>query len=283
MIALSLLLTAAWTAAEAAEPSALPPALTPQGQARVKALAPDGVLTLEDGRMVKLAGIELPRPLLNGKGAARPQAQDDAGKLLAALTAGQPLILSGEAGPDRWNRLPLQAATASGQWLQAELLSRGLARVVPEADQNDNLLDRLLAAENSARRAHLGLWADQAFRVKAPDEAGQWLDSFQVFEGRVASANLARGYVYVNFGKDRRQDLSLKIPRGVRKALPGDPLGLAGRQVRVRGWIGKGVGPMIEIRHRRQIELLDGVWPARMENEAPRQSARENPPRESAP
>jgi len=245
------------------------------GQLRVSALRPDGVLELEDGRLARLAGLMLPRPLLNGKGPANLAAQSEARKLLSGLAVGQTLTfsLSGSGDADRWNRLPVQAMTASGQWLQAELLRKGLARVMPEDGQDDALLDRLLEAEAQARTAGLGLWSDEAFHLRSPEEAGRWLDSFQLFEGVVTSANLAKGFVYVNFSEDWKRGLSLKIPRSVRKSMPGDPLGLTGRRLLVRGWVGKGSGPMIEIRHPRQIELRDGVWPAKMVADPPKDPA----------
>ena len=219
----------------------------------------DLTLRLEDGRTARLADIELPRPLLNGKGPAKPAAAPLAHKLLLDLTAAKSLSVSAAAEMDRWHRLPIQTEPS----LQIELLRRGLARVMPETSDNSSL-DRLFAAEAEARTSHLGLWADEASSLRDPNEAGRWLDSLQVFEGTVTSTNLARGFVYLNFGEDWKHGLSVKISRAFRKALPGDPLSLSGRRLRVRGWVGKGMGPMIDIRHMRQLELLDGPWPAKL-------------------
>jgi endonuclease YncB( thermonuclease family) len=219
----------------------------------------DLTLRLEDGRTARLADIELPRPLLNGKGPAKPAAIPLARKLLIDLTVGKSLSLTPTAEMDRWHRLPIQTEPS----LQVELLRRGLARVMPETSDT-LLLNRLFTAETEARTNRLGLWADEAFSLRDPNEAGRWLDSLQVFEGSVTSTNLARGFVYLNFGEDWKHGLSVKISRAFRKALPGDPLGLTGRRLRVRGWVGKGMGPMIEIRHIRQLELLDGPWPAKL-------------------
>jgi len=219
----------------------------------------DLTLRLEDGRTARLADIELPRPLLNGKGPAKPAAASLARKLLIDLTAAKSISVSPAAEMDRWHHLPIQTEPS----LQIELLRRGLARVMPETSDTPSL-DRLFAAEAEARTNHLGLWADEAFSLRDPNEAGRWLDSLQVFEGTVTSTNLARGFVYLNFGEDWKHGLSVKISRAYRKALPGDPLSLSGRRLRVRGWLGKGMGPMIDIRHIRQLELLDGPWPAKL-------------------
>lgn len=251
---------------------------TASGEVRVASLEPDGTLDLDDGRHLRLADIDLPRAFLNGKGPATPPAQIQAQRLLTDLAAGQNLRLSGAGLSDRWDRLPIQAVTASGQWLQAALLSQGLARVMPEDGEDDGLLDRLLAIEAAARQSALGLWGEDAFRLKSPAEAGQWLDSVQVFEGVVASANSAGGFVYVNFSENWRDGLSLKISHAVRKAMTVrpphlDPLRLAGRRLRVRGWVGKGAGPLVEINDPRQIELLETAGTARMAPAALRKEA----------
>jgi len=232
----------------------------------------DLTLRLEDGRTARLADIDLPRPLLNGKGPAKPTAAALARKLLSDLTAGKSLSLIPSDKADRWHHLPIHTEPS----LQVELLRRGLARVMPETSDN-LLLDRLFAAEAEARSTRLGLWSDEAFSLRNPNEAERWLDSLQVFEGSVTSTNLARGFVYLNFGEDWKHGLSVKISRTLRKALPGDPLGLTGRHLRVRGWIGKGMGPMIEIHHIRQLELLDGPWPDKLGTGPAKEAPKETP------
>jgi len=229
----------------------------------VTAVTNELTLRLEDGREVRLFALDPPLALLNGKSEAEPAALILARKRLRALTDGKTLTLTpGVEEPDRWRRLPV-LAEANGVILQEVLLREGLARLRPEGD-DDALLDRLLAAEEGARSAKLGLWSDPAFAVKDLDASPRWLDGVQVFEGRVTSTEMFRNAVYVNFGEDRRQTLALKISNRLRKALPGDPLALTGRRLRVRGWVGKARGPLIEIRHPRQMQLLDGPWPAKM-------------------
>lgn len=228
---------------------------------RVTAVADDLSLRLEDGREARLFALDPPLALLDGKGAAEPAALIEARRRLRALAERGNLRLAAAEAPDRWRRLPVLAEDAEGRSLQDLLLRQGLARVRPEGG-DDALLDRLFAAEDAARKAGLGLWADPAFAVKDPGEAGRWLDGVQVFEGRVSSTETFRGIVYVTFGEDRHRALSVKIPRTVRKALPGDPGALTGRRLRVRGWVGKDLGPLVEIHHPRQLQLLDGGWPA---------------------
>ncbi len=75
----------------------------------------------------------------------------------------------------------------------------------------------------------------------------------------MVAAAVVRGRVYLNFGPDWRTDFTIAIaPRDRRRftragLLPGD---WDGRRLRVRGWLKRYNGPMIEATHPEQIELL---------------------------
>ena len=65
--------------------------------------------------------------------------------------------------------------------------------------------------------------------------------------------------MYVNFGEDSRQDFTIAARGQARRLMSSlglDPKSLEGRRVRVRGWIERSGGPMIEIHHPHQIEML---------------------------
>ena len=122
----------------------------------------------------------------------------------------------------------------------------------------------LLEAEAPARVAVLGIWAEPETALRSPEQTGRWVDSQQVVEGVVTAARLTKTALYLDFGADWRRGLGVKIGRRLIGKLPGDALALAGRRVRVRGWIGKGIGPLMELNHVAQIEAPDG-WPQRGE------------------
>ena len=72
------------------------------------------------------------------------------------------------------------------------------------------------------------------------------------------SAEQVRSRVYLNFTEDWQTDFTIVIAASdlpVFQAAGLDPLALAGRTVRVRGWLRKWNGPMIEATHPEQIEL----------------------------
>ena len=110
----------------------------------------------------------------------------------------------------------------------------------------------------------LGLWADPYYAIRSPlgleRDLGLLVDSFQLVEGRVLAAKIVGGRCYLNFGTDRHKDLTAVLqPETValfqREGL--DPEGYAGRLVRLRGWVESYDGPMIEVTHPEQIEVLE--------------------------
>ena len=68
-----------------------------------------------------------------------------------------------------------------------------------------------------------------------------------------------RGRFYLDFGADWRRDFTVAIALGDRarfRAAGLDPAGLEGATLRVRGWMRRLNGPMIEATHPEQIERL---------------------------
>jgi hypothetical protein len=155
-------------------------------------------------------------------------------------------------------------ATAAGSRISSpaefvrRVLTRGLARVYSFAD-NRALAAEMLALEGAARDAGRGIWADPFYRVRAPEDAAAETDSFQLVEGRVLSAVVVRGRGYLNFGADWRSDFTLAIDPQSRRLFEAEGRAVesyTGLRVRARGWLKSFNGPMIEITHPEQIEVL---------------------------
>jgi len=232
-------------------------AVVPPSEGYVVAAVVDGeTLRLRDDRLLRLAAILPP---------TGPEPLADAARAALADAVGRPLLL--EFGPrrtDRHGRLLAQAwlAAADGAkqaWLQEMLLARGLARVASTEDTR-LLVPELLRLEAEARRSGRGLWADPAYRVRAPDDLGDVLDSFQIVEGRVLTAALVRGGGYLNFGADYKTDFTLSFSRESLRSLQErgvDFKSLQGVRVRARGWLRWFNGPLIDVTHPEQIEVLE--------------------------
>ncbi len=223
----------------------------------VIAAAIDGdTMQLADGRLLRLAAIMAPKgeePLAAAASAALAEA------------AGRSLLL--EFGPrqmDRHGRLLAQAwlAAADGTkatWLQAMLVAEGLARVASTEDTRASVAE-LLRIEEQARNAGRGLWADPAYRIRTPADAGEALDSFQIVEGRVLAAALVRNGGYLNFGADYKTDFTLSFSRESLRRLKENGRvfkSLQGVRLRARGWLRSFNGPLIDITHPEQIEVLE--------------------------
>jgi hypothetical protein len=91
------------------------------------------------------------------------------------------------------------------------------------------------------------------------ERLGRLTRSYQLVEGVVAQVGEAGGRLYLNFDKDWRKDFTILMERKDGEAFKAagiDPKVLAGKRLRVRGWVEWRNGPMIHATHAEQIELL---------------------------
>lgn len=215
---------------------------------------PDGnTVACADGRLLRLAGLRAPKPAAWQKGAAFAESSRQG---LTELLHGRAVTWD-QAVADRHGRLRVQLRRDDGLWLQAELLRRGLAMVETQSDCAGQAAE-LLGLEAAARAAGRGLWALDRYRVQPADAVRT--DDFRIVEGRVAEVARHDGVAYVNFGRDWRRDFTLRLDKASaeRFAAAGlPPESLAGRRLRVRGWVAWRNGPQMEPDHPEQIELLD--------------------------
>jgi endonuclease YncB( thermonuclease family) len=217
-------------------------------------------VVLDDGQQVRLVGLQAPKlPLDRPNFVAWPLA-DEAKAALEELTLGRRVRLSfGGRRIDRHGRLLAHLHDAAERWIQGEMLRRGMARVYSFAD-NRALVAEMLALERAARARRRGIWSHPYYRVRNPFEAPKYIGSFQLVEGIVRDAAVVKGRAYLNFGEDWRTDFTITLaPRHRRSFEAGgiDPLGYAGRRLRVRGWVKSFNGPMVEATHPEQIEVIE--------------------------
>jgi len=214
---------------------------------------------LDDGREVRLAGLEVPE--------TKPQSK--AG--LEALALGDTVVLrQAEAGPDRYGRLVAFAYTlrdGDTLFVQGEMLAAGLARVGDRISGRD-CAAALLTREGAARAGKLGLWGDPYYDVlnaETPADVLAHRGRFALVEGKVVSVRNSGATIYVNFGRHWSEAFTVTVlKRNERNfAAAGlDLTGLAGRRVRVRGWVeargategGTAGAPSIEAVRPEQIE-----------------------------
>lgn len=226
-------------------------------------------LMLEGGSELRLVGALAPRAFdVAGETSEWPLAEQ-AHLTLERLATGRGIrVAFAGRRQDRYGRTLGHAflTGSDGTWLQGEMLKRGLARAYA-LEGSTGCLAELIAHETVAREAAIGLWAEPIYAVRSSDDTRALLrvaGTYQIVEGRVHAVSEVRGALFINFGEDWRQDFTAVLRAGPRKqAKASDALGatseLTGRRVRVRGWIERRGGPMIEVPHATAIEVLAAV------------------------
>lgn len=223
---------------------------------------------LADGREVRLAGIEVP-PLPVPQNSAAAPGGAAAKNALDALAGDDNVVLRrAETDTDRYGRVVAYAYTerdGDELFVQGELVASGFARVGGRIGSRACAAD-LLKREAAARAAGLGLWADPYYAVL---DAGNPVDvlaqkgRFALVEGEVVSVRESGATVYVNFGRHWSQDFAVTVLKRNERTFMAAGLdlnGLAGRRVRVRGYVEAHAAgsPRIEAERPEQIEIAGG-------------------------
>ncbi len=236
-------------------------ALSPGGSATVVEVVDGDTVVLNDGRQVRLVGIQAPKLPLGRAGFAAWPLADRAKAALEALSLGHEVSLGfGGRRTDRHGRALAHLFLPDGRWVQGELLSQGMARVYSFPD-NRALVPQMLRLERAARAARAGIWGDDWYAVRTPEATRRDLGTFQLVEGLVVAVAEVRGRYYLNFGADWRTDFTVTVAKnrhGLFEDMNVDLKTLKGRSIRVRGWIDQRNGPTIEATHPEQIEVLEG-------------------------
>ena len=239
-----------------------------QGDGHVAEVIDARTFRLQDGREIRLAGIE---PVVPDKTKRAPA--------LAALLTGRDVMLRAQDdAPDRYGRETAFVFLVSSQTppaktraaeispnetlVQGELLAQGEALVSATVTDHE-CSAALMAAEAAARQARRGIWADPT-AIKNTESPGDILAGtgrFLVVEGKVLSVRQAGATTYLNFGRNWTRDFAVTISRRVLPSFEAASIvlkSLENQRIRVRGWVEARSGPRIEVLRVGQIELLGG-------------------------
>jgi len=251
--------------AAAADPIRLPDGLKPAGNAKAVEVIDGDTLALDDGRQVRLVGLQAPKLPLDRPGFKTWPLASESKAALERLALGRRLSLHyGGREIDRHRRLLAHLVDAeTGVWIQGTMLAQGMARVYTFKD-NRSVIPEMLALERAARAVRRGIWAHPYYAVRTPETVAHDVDSFQLVEGTVRAVALRKGKTFLNFGADWRSDFTVLVEGRDAKAFRDAGLSLndlEGRRIRVRGWVKSWNGPLIEATHPEQIETA-GLGPA---------------------
>ncbi len=236
------------------------------GSGKVVAVRDGRSFTLDDGREVRLAGLEVPPLPAAGETGAWAAAGAAARSALEAIIAGQTVELRQQvAASDRYGRLVAHVYffhDGTEHSAGDDLLAQGYARVSAQIGDKACAAE-FLAREQAARAQKLGLWREPYYVVLGAEGRQELLAQrgrFAIVEGRVVSVRESGGTIYVNFGRHWADALTvtiLKRDARIFSAAGLEPKRLANRLVRVRGWVEERNGPSIEATHPEQIEFAE--------------------------
>jgi endonuclease YncB( thermonuclease family) len=236
------------------------------GSGNVQAVVDGRSFLLEDGREVRLPGIEVPLPPLVGEAGAPVEPGTAARAALQAMLAGQTVEFRHElAAADRYGRILAHGYFTSGGVQKSaahEMVAAGYARVSAHVGDMACAAE-LLAREREARQRNVGLWREAYYSVVGAENRAGLLAQrgrFIVAEGKVVSVRERGGTIYVNFGRRWSETLTVTIPKRNERIFTaaGLPLrSLANQRLRVRGWMEERTGPSIEAVRPEQIEIAE--------------------------
>lgn len=211
-------------------------------------------LRLDDGRRVRLLGIDAPETAHEGRAA---EALGDAAKSALAELAprGTRLGLRLEAERrDRYGRWLAHLVLGDGTNLQAELLRRGLATtlVIPP---NEWAHECYAKVQSHARREKRGLWGLARFQPVDVETLPAGTRGYRIVRGRVQRIGVSSGNVWLNFD----QRVALRIPRSALRNFPNlDIEALRGRHIEARGRLEPRKRRLrMTVRHPSALTILD--------------------------
>ena len=264
-------LAAAWCLLCAAAPSRAAAAeqCGPDGApTQVAAVLDDLELALDDGRVLRLAGIDPVRATPN-----RPNFGEEARQALAGWIGGRTILVKPLAtAPDRWDLCPARVFADSeptvpagdGLSINEALLDAGWARARPEAAIRDEFV-AFLAHEARARTSGLGLWSDPYYAIVEADDRKSLAE-------RTGAMVLVEGRIRLHEGRARIFVALGALPSGVVATLTRhtmtslakaglDLRQLVGAKVRLRGFLDDRFGFRIDLVDSGQIEVLTADGP----------------------
>lgn len=146
-----------------------------------------------------------------------------------------------------------------GLFVQRGLIENGLAFAYP-TQSHFEMADVLYEAEDKAREAKVGFWADPKWDVMSDQEAKSIKDRFGIVEGKIDNIATRNNTIYLNFERDWKTDFTISLDSSRRRDFAkagGNVMQWSGKKVQVRGWIREYNGPFVEIFHPSQIRVLE--------------------------
>ncbi len=242
------------------------PAGQPDETARVKYVHDGDTIHLEDGRKVRLIGINAPE-LARDDTPAQAFAIEARDALRAAIASDDNRVglVYGTERHDRYRRTLAHLFTPDGENLQARLLLQGMAAAIAHPP-NVAYSDCYAMQEKAARCQGAGIWSDPEMSSTKAASLDNKSAGFQLVTGKVERINQTDKGIWI---------LIPELMLGIRNEdlayfEPSELFALPGVQVTVRGWLhpispeqaknqfnaGSRVTHYMRIRHPSAIEII---------------------------
>lgn len=237
-------------------PAAAQPCLADRIDERVRvSFVQDGdTLMLQDGRRLRLVGINTPEL---GKRDSGPQpgaiAARDRLRQLVFVNRQQLQLRFDQERQDRYGRLLAHAFFADGGNVVEQLLSEGAGTqlVVPPNTWQANCYEQAVRA---ARRQGRGIWSMPEYQPTPAERLTLRSEGFHIIRGRVSHVSDSVSATWVNL----TGNAALRIDRADLEQFRGlDFTALPGREIEAQGWIQVRNGqPRMTLRHPAALEIV---------------------------
>lgn len=214
-------------------------------------------VNLDDGRIIRLAGLDLPSPARADPATLAKVSADFVALTKDGVASFTPL----SPKADRWGRWPgnVFAVDAPGDSFALRLLAAGDARQRPEFETRGCVAERQ-RAEGTAIAAGLGVWADPDYgQLDGIDaDALKGADGrFIVVEGLVRQVGVGRSRLYLDFGSRRMLSATATKKEETAFLRAGVKLrDLKGARVRLRGVLDLRYAPRIALTEAGSLQVL---------------------------
>jgi len=188
---------------------------------------------LEDGRKVRLIGINTPEIFHDGR-RAEAFAHEARVRLAALLGEANAIgLIQGQDSHDRYGRLLAHAFLPDGSNLAALLLRDGLGAAIT-VPPNTALAKCYMQNEQAAREQGKGVWSLAAWQGEPAADLAPGAEGFHIIRGTVRSVKSTRNSIWLNLDGPA----ALRIDkRDLQYFSDLDPDRLEGLTVTARGWM----------------------------------------------
>lgn len=221
----------------------------------------DGLtILLKNGTQIRLAQIDIPDHFRPEPGQISSLAKE---KLIEVLENGKVKIFH-PSNPkfqvkNRLNQEISHIQNNEGLWLQKELISNGLARVIP-SPYLPQATTALLDFEQEAREKSLGLWEDPRYTLQTPLSVKESAWEMQIIVGEVKKIATVKNNAYLNFGVNYKTDFTIQIDNALRREFSKsniDIFKLQNKKVEVRGYVESFNGPLVKLESTAHLRVIE--------------------------